>query len=97
MNTTTKEARADLIEEGHEEEAIDAYIALGIGDEDLSNFEEAYVGEYASDEAFTQELLEEVGDIPQDLPTYVHIDWEATARDIMYDYSEEEGYYFRNL
>ena len=57
---------------------------------------DAYQGEYESDEDFAMQLLEEVGEIPKDLPSYIHIDWEATARDIMYDYFESEGYYFRN-
>lgn len=36
---------------------------------------------------YVQELLEDCGDIPSSLPHYVHIDWEATARDVMVDYS----------
>lgn len=36
---------------------------------------------------YVQELLEDCGEIPRDLPHYIHIDWEATARDVMVDYS----------
>ena len=36
---------------------------------------------------YVQELLEDCGDIPKNLPHYVHIDWERTARDIRTDYS----------
>jgi len=36
---------------------------------------------------YVQELLEDCGTIPKDLPHYVHIDWERTARDIRTDYS----------
>lgn len=32
-----------------------------------------------------------------DEPVYIHIDWDRTARDIMMDYAEENGHYFRNL
>jgi hypothetical protein len=39
---------------------------------------------------YAQELLEDCGDIPKNLPPYVHIDWEATARDIRVDYSATE-------
>ena len=35
---------------------------------------------------YVQELLEDCGEIPRDLPHYIHIDWEATARDVMVDY-----------
>lgn len=60
----------------------------------LSDFEEAYQGEYKNDEEFTRELLESCGEIPK-FPSYIHIDWEATARDIMQDYFEIQGHYFR--
>ena len=32
----------------------------------------------------------------QPWPQYC-IDWEYAARDLMMDYSEQDGYYFRNL
>ena len=97
LSEETKKARQELIDGGADEEAIDAYIELGIGDDDLSDFEEAYQGSYISDEEFVQKLLEETGELPKDLPHYIHIDWEYTARDIMMDYSEQDGHYFRNL
>lgn len=39
---------------------------------------------------YTQEMLEDCGTIPRDLPHWVHIDWEATAREVMVDYSSIE-------
>ncbi len=36
---------------------------------------------------YVQEMLEDCGEIPANLPHYIHIDWEATARDVMVDYS----------
>ncbi len=66
-------------------------------DVEPENIEEAYQGQYSSDEDFTKQLLEDVGTIPSDLPWYVHIDWEQTARDIMMDYCESNGHYFRSL
>jgi len=76
------------------EDVIKAGLACDV---EPSNIEEAYAGQYSSDEEFVQELLEQCGDIPKDLPSYIHIDWESTARDIMLDYSEDNGFYFRNL
>ena len=78
-------------------EAVKAYIDLGIGDDDLKDFEEAYCGQWRTDEDFVKDLVEGTGELPKDLPLYIHIDWEATAIDIMMDYSEDSGYYFRNL
>ena len=80
-------------------EAVESYISLGIGDDDLSDFEEAYQGQYKSDIDFAQEQAEQTGDIDfknQPWPQYC-IDWEYAARDLMMDYSEQDGYYFRNL
>ena len=81
-----------------DEEVVDAYIEL-VGEEyaEVDSLEESYQGEWESDGDFVQELLESTGDLPENLPSYIHIDWEGTARDIMYDYSEVNGYYFRNL
>lgn len=41
-------------------------------------------------EAYARELVEEVGDLPRDLPEYIVIDWEATANNLMHDYAEVE-------
>ena len=78
-------------------EALQAYLDLGHDITEIENgdFEEAYQGRYSSDEDFVEELLIETGDLPNDLPSYIRIDWEATARDIMMDYEEENGYYFK--
>ena len=74
-----------------------AYIE-GTGDEGASieDAEDAFAGEFSSDQDFAWQLAEDVGDIPRDLPSYIVIDWEATARNIMFDYFEVDGLYFRN-
>jgi len=40
--------------------------------------------------SYAQELCEDIGDIPSNLPSYIEIDWEATARNIQQDYSSVE-------
>ena len=62
----------------------------------LGDIVEAYVGAFDSDETFTQDLCKQLGEI-DNIPSYIHIDWEATARDIMMDYSEHGGHYFRSM
>lgn len=57
----------------------------------VNNF---YYGEYANDIEFVEYLYE--NDIPFNLPSFVVIDWEATARSIMFDYFESTGHYFRS-
>ncbi|CAI9680572.1 MULTISPECIES: antirestriction protein ArdA [Elizabethkingia] len=65
--------------------------------EDLfESIEDAFMGEYDSDEDFAQHILEEDGIIPENLPSYLYIDWEMTAKHLMCDYSVSNGYYFRN-
>lgn len=36
---------------------------------------------------YARDLLEECGTIPRDLPSWVEIDWEATARNVRVDYT----------
>ena len=52
-----------------------------------------YYGEYTNDIGFVQELYK--NDIPFGLSKFVVIVWETTARNIMYDYFESNGHYFR--
>ena len=99
LSKETQDARDALIEGGADEGAVDAYITLGTGDDDLLDFEEAYQGQYEDDEEFAQEMAENTGSVDfknQSWPQYC-IDWEYAARDLMTDYSEQNGYYFRNL
>ena len=39
---------------------------------------------------YCRETLEDCGTIPKDLPTWVEIDWDATARNMQQDYTSVE-------
>lgn len=39
---------------------------------------------------YCKELLEDIGDLPKDLPWYIVINWEDTADNLKADYSEVE-------
>ena len=43
---------------------------------------ETYFTEYC------QQLVEDIGDLPKDVPSYLEIDWEKTARNLRVDYTE---------
>lgn len=43
---------------------------------------ESYFTEYC------ENLVSEIGDMPRDIPNYIVIDWEATARNLKADYTE---------
>ncbi|MEA1850188.1 antirestriction protein ArdA [Chryseobacterium sp. MHB01] len=53
-----------------------------------------YMGEYSDNEIFAQYILEE--NIPESLPDFIYIDWESTSRNLMYDYFESNGHYFKS-
>jgi hypothetical protein len=83
----------DLIEQrlGEVWYPIEVYLAaqyLGITD-----VEDVYEGAWSSDEEFAEELC--AGNIPDDLPSWIYIDWERTARDLMFDYWSHNNHYFR--
>ena len=63
----------------------------------FSDVDEAYNGEHDSDEEFAENICAEIGYIPDDFPSWIAIDWETTARSIMYDYEEDNGHYFRRF
>lgn len=94
------EAIEAIMESNYDISVLDAYVdCFGYYCNDIyeliEKIEESYQGEYNNDEEFTEELLVETCSIPSDLPHYVHIDWESTAREIMMDYSASNGHYFR--
>ena len=39
---------------------------------------------------YCQQLLEDIGDLPKDLPGYIAIDWDKTADNLRANYSEVE-------
>ena len=56
--------------------------------------EELYIGDFDDDEDFARFIVEECGaiEIPEELQFY--FDWEAYARDLMYDFKEIDEHYF---
>jgi antirestriction protein len=87
----------------YDNEVIEAFADLGnydINDVDtfFDTLEESYQGKHESDEAFAQEIAEELGFIDNNVSwPYTCIDWEYAARELMYDYYESNGHYFRAL
>lgn len=85
----------ELLNDSSNPEAMQAYINAGY---DASDFDEAYAGEYDSDADFAQDMAEQLGciDTKASWPQTC-IDWEWAARELMYDYFEVDGYYFRSI
>jgi len=81
-------------------EIIVAYIAGSSWDisDAVASCEEAFSGEFANDVEFAEDMAEQIGAIEKGLNwPYTCIDWERAAKELMYDYFEQDGYYFRNL
>ena len=73
-------------------EVLEAGIELDI---ELKNIAEAYSGQYNSDADFAEQLTKECYDLKFE-PSWLVIDWEETAANLMYDFTESNGYYFNN-
>lgn len=76
-----------------------AYINI-VGEEyaTAEEAEEAYSGNFKDDKEFAQDMAEQTGAIDKNAQWPMScIDWEQAAKELMYDYSEDSGYYFRNL
>lgn len=94
----------DAIQEYLELSGLDRQIVMAYA-EATDNFDpeeamEAYAGSYQTGAEFAQTLSEELGYIPEDLPSWIayHIDWQGVWDcELHYDYFESNGHYFRNL
>ena len=76
-------------------DVISAALCCGIS---IDNIVEAYQGEYKDDEDFAWEFANEIGAIGKNVSwPYTCIDWEQAAKELMYDYCESDGHYFRIL
>jgi antirestriction protein len=74
--------------------------------DDLRDADDAYYGKYDSDMKFAQEFADGIGlfanlpkwgrDSRDTHPCEAYFDWEWYARELMYDYFEQDGYYFSN-
>lgn len=89
-----------MAEDGNlDAEVYQAYINI-VGEEyaKAEDAEEAYQGYFLSDEVFAQNMAEEIGAINKEAQWPNNcIDWEFAAKELMYDYSDDGGHYFRNL
>lgn len=80
------------------EQDIDVVEAALECDISPSDIDEAYNGRYDDDEDFAMQLANDIGAIDKNASwPQSCIDWEQAAKELMYDYCENNGYYFRNL
>ena len=58
---------------------------------DISSCRDAYMGCYESGAEFAQQIAEDCGDVPRDMPSWIEIDWKASWDNLDYDYTESSG------
>lgn len=94
----------DLLEAWSNEDDDDRREAMGeymddMGADDLSDFDEAYQGQYTSGADFAQRFSEETGSVPDNIPSWIAIDWEQTWNGgLRFDYHiTDSGHVFRNM
>jgi antirestriction protein len=105
MSTTTLELTdeeiAKLMEDNSiDEDSLDAVKAFldCYSVEDIPHFQESYSGKFDSDEEFAQDFADNIGAIDREAKwPQTCIDWEWAAKELMYDYSESNGYYFQQF
>ena len=61
----------------------------------ISSCRDAYMGCYESGAEFAQQIAEDCGDVPRDMPSWIEIDWKASWDNLDYDYVEcNNGHFF---
>jgi len=98
LKQALKDSDKDTVREvldRHGEDVLEAATILDISADDI---EDTYQGEYKSDVHFAQEMADAIGALDKEaLWPRTWIDWDYAAKELMYDYCEENGHYFRNL
>ena len=74
------------------------HVAIDVDLEDvMKGIDDSYQGRYGSDADFAESLAEDMGLIPREYEwPQSYIDWVRAARDLMMDYWEINGCYFRS-
>ena len=63
--------------------------------ESVSSCRDAYMGCYENGAEFAQNIAEDCGEVPRNMPSWIEIDWEASWENLTYDYVEcSDGHIF---
>ena len=82
----------ELTEDGHDNEAIEAYVDE-VGIDCIGSFEDAYMGQHGSGAEFAEEYY--IGILGVQIPDGIVVDWEATwVSELEGDFACNGGYVF---
>ena len=80
----------------YDEETVEAFLGADFDIQDISKLEDAYYGQYDSEEEFAESFVSECYGLP-DMPSWIAIDWKETWEDgLSWDYTFYDGYVFCN-
>ena len=80
----------------YDQETVDAFLET-FDMMDVEHLEDAYHGQYDSEEEFTENFVSDMGYIQNDLPYWIKIDWKETWEDgLSWDYTFYNGFVFCN-
>ena len=75
------------------EDIVNAFIEV-FYIESIGNINESYQGEYNSGAEFAEQLAIDCCEVPNNLSSWIEIDWKASWDNLSYDYCEQDGYIF---
>ena len=80
----------------YDQETVDAFLNADFDIDDISRLEDAYYGQYDSEEEFAENFVNECYGLPE-MPSWIAIDWKETWEDgLSWDYTFTNGYVFCN-
>ena len=80
----------------YDQDTVDAFLGADFDIDDISRLEDAYYGQYDSEEEFAENFVNECYGLP-DMPYWIKIDWSETWEDgLSWDYTFYNGYVFCN-
>jgi len=80
----------------YDQETVDAFLNADFDIDDISRLEDAYYGQYDSEEEFTENFVNECYGLPE-MPSLIAIDWKETWEDgLSWDYTFYDGFVFSN-
>ena len=80
----------------YDQETVDAFLNADFDIDDISRLEDAYYGQYDSEEEFAENFVNECYGLPE-MPSWIAIDWKETWEDgLSWDYTFYDGFVFCN-
>ena len=80
----------------YDQDTVDAFLGADFDISDIKSLEDAYYGQYDSEEEFTENYVMECYGLP-DFPSWIKIDWAETWEDgLSWDYTFYDGFVFCN-